>query len=230
MRYGVGLLLSGVCGLTGCFAPFTRPEDRATAPVVAAVTAADDESLMLAAEALERGDEVAAAARMGEYVSANPAATMPRAHLAELLDRQGRGAEARRHYERVVAEAQPATGAPRRHLVRCHTRLAAIAEAAGDDYGAALNRGVGLLLLAERDPADATTEPTLAKALDALRSAAEERPDSARVHAYLARTLRALGQPAAAARATERGRDCLPDATLTPTERRWLDSAPPSAR
>ena len=221
MRYGVGLLLSGACGLTGCFAPFTRPEDRASASAVAAaVSVPDDEALMQAAEALERGDEATAAARMGEYVAANPTATMPRAHLAELLDRQGRGAEARRHYERVVAEAQPATGAPRRHLVRCHTRLAALAEAAGDDYGAALNRGVGLLLIAERDAAD---EATLAKALDALQGAADERPDSARAHAYLARTLRALGQPAAAARATQRARDNLPDATLTPTERRWLD-------
>ena len=220
MRYGVGLLLGGACGLTGCFAPFTRPEDRGSSSAVAvAVSAPDDEALMQAAEALERGDEATAAARMGVYVAANPAATMPRAHLAELLDRQGRGPEARRHYERVVAEAQPATGGPRRHLVRCHTRLAALAEAAGDDYGAALNRGVGLLLVAERD----ADEATLAKALDALQSAADERPDSARAHAYLARALKALGQPAAAAQATERARDCLPDATLTPTERRWLD-------
>ncbi len=220
MRYGVGLLLGGVCGLTGCFAPSPRPEDRPSSSAAsAAVSAPGDEALMQAAEALERGDAATAAARMGEYVAANPAATMPRVHLAELLDRQGRGAEARRHYERVVAEAQPATGAPRRHLVRCHTRLAAIAEAAGDDYAAALNRGVGLLLVAERDAPD---EPTLAKALDALQSAADERPDSARAHAYLARTLRALGQPAAAAKATGRARDCLPDATLTPTERGWL--------
>ena len=218
MRYGVGLLLGAACGLTGCFAPFTRPEDRTPA---ASVPATDD-ALMLAAEALDRGDERAAADRMGEYVAANPGAAMPRAHLAELLYRQGRGAEARRHYERFVADAQPATGAPRRHLVHCHTRLMAIAEAAGDDYGEALHRGVGLLLLAERDPPDAATEPTLAKALDALRAAVDERPDSARAHAYLARALRAIGQPAAAHQAASRARDCLPDATLTPTERGWL--------
>ncbi len=218
MRYGVGLLVGAACGLTGCFAPFTRPEDRATS---ASVSATDD-ALVLAAEALDRGDDRTAAARMGEYVAANPGATMPRAHLAELLYRQGRQAEARRHYERFVADAQPATGAPRRHLVHCHTRLMAIAEAAGDDYGEALHRGVGLLLLAERDPPDAATEPTLAKALDALRAAADERPDSARAHAYLARALQALGQPAAAGQAASRARDCLPDATLTPTERGWL--------
>jgi len=218
MRYGTGFLVGVACLVTGCFAPFTRPEDRTAAPVVAA----DDDALMRAAEALERGDEAAAAARMGEYVAANPAATMPRAHLAELLYRQGRGPEARRHYERFVADAQPATGAPRRHLLHCHTRLVAIAEAAGDDYAESLHRGVALLLIAERDPPDATTESTLAKALDALNAAVEERPDSARAHAYLARTLRALGQTSAATLAASRARDCLPDATLTPSERAWL--------
>lgn len=218
MRYGTGLLAGVACVVTGCFAPFTRPEDRTSAPI----TAADDDALMRAAEALERGDDAAAAARMGEYVAANPGATMPRAHLAELLYRQGRGPEARRHYERFVAAAQPATGAPRRHLVHCHTRLVAIASAAGDDYAESLNRGIALLLIAERDPPDATTEPTLAKALDALNEAVEERPDSARAHAYLARILRALGQTVAATRAAERARDCLPDASLTPTERGWL--------
>lgn len=224
MRYGVGLLLSGACGLTGCFAPFTRPEDRVPATAVTVYRAVpDDAPLMQAAEALDRGDEKTAADRMSEYVAANPSAVMPRAHLAELLYRQGRVAEARRHYERYVADAQPATGAPRRHLAHCHTRLMSLAEVAGDAHAEALHRGIGLLVLAERDAPDETTEPTLAKALDALQAARDERPDSARAHIYLARTLRALGQASAARQSLGRARDCLPDATLTPTERAWID-------
>ena len=226
MRYGVGLILSGACGLTGCFAPFTRPEDRASATAVTVLRAVhDDAALMQAAEALDRGDDATATDRMREYVAANPSAVMPRAHLAELLYRQGRAAEARRHYERFVADAQPATGAPRRHLAHCHTRLMSLAEGRGDAYAEALHRGIGLLVLAERDAPDDSTEPTLAKALDALQAARDERPDSARVHVYLGRTLRALGQAAAARPSFARARDCLPDATLTPTERGWLDGA-----
>ena len=220
MRYGVGLILGGACGLTGCFAPFTRPEDRA-APAPMAVP--DDGALMRAAEALDRGDEQAAAVQMREYVTANPGAVMPRAHLAELLFRQGQAAEARRHYERFVADAQPATGVPRRHLTHSHTRLMALAEGTGDAYAEALHRGVGLLLLAERGDAEALNEPTLAKAVASLQAAHDERPDAARPCVYLARALRALGQPAAARAAAEKARDRLPDPSLTPTERGWLD-------
>jgi hypothetical protein len=182
-----------------------------------------DSALTLAAEALERGDEPAAAARMREYVTLNPTAVMPRAHLAELLFRQHRTAEARREYERFVADAQPQTGSARRHLVHAHTRLMALAQDARDGYAEALHRGVGLYWVAERDPPDAATEPTLTKALVALNEARERRPCSARANAYVARVCAALGQPAAARAAARRGRDCLPDATLTATERRWLD-------
>ena len=54
MRYGVGLLLSGACGLTGCFAPFTRPEDRVPATAVTAYRAVPDDALDEAVDDLIR--------------------------------------------------------------------------------------------------------------------------------------------------------------------------------
>ena len=222
MRHGVWLLLGGLCGLVGCFAPFTWPEERDLPVAHISVAALPDESMLKAAEALERGDEATAITHMREYVKANPDAVMPRAHFAEMLFRAGHADEARRQYERFVADAQPSTGAPRRQLVPCHTRLVALAEGAGDTYAEALNRGIGLLLIAERDPDDGANERTLALALAALREAQAERPDTSRANFYVSEVYRSLGQTGAANRALAVARANLPDPTLTPTEHEKL--------
>jgi thioredoxin-like negative regulator of GroEL len=207
----------------GCLAPFSWPEDRP--PPAASAAAPDDDALTRAADRLEHGDEAGAVPHLRAYLRAHPDALMIRAHLAELLLRQGRADEARAEFERFIADAQLADGPPRGHLVHCHTRLMALAEAGGDTYREELHRGIGLLLLVERWDADpgrrdeTAAEQTLAKAAAALRAAADERPGDPRAHLYLADVYARLGQPSAARAALRAARAGLPDPAVTPAER-----------
>src|SRR5437899_1981140 len=92
---------------------------------------AETDSLKLAAECLERGDDAAALPHLTRYLAANPDHAAIRAHLAEVLMRQGLRAAARREFERYVADAQEQGESHR--LVQAHTRLAEIATADGDE-------------------------------------------------------------------------------------------------
>ncbi len=211
-------LAVGALAVAGCqtlLAPASRPEPvRATEPApprfavtppaivpasatVPAVPAADTppdpaDPLTLAAERLEAGDRSAACVYLEAYVHAHPDQLMFRAHLAELLLQLDRPAEARRHFERFVADARNATGTPRTHLVHCHTRLMEIGQRAGDRFAEVYHRGAGLLLLLkeqDKDPAardDELCEEVLCRAMAALVEAKELRPADARVRLYLA--------------------------------------------
>src|SRR5262245_55198249 len=70
-----------------------------------------DDSLTLAAKCLQDGDESAACVHLEAHVRAHPEQLMFRAHLAELLMKLGKDAEARRHFERFITDAQTAAGA-----------------------------------------------------------------------------------------------------------------------
>ena len=166
-------------------------------PATAAVqdappTSEPADPLALAAQCLEAGDRSAACRHLEAYVRAHPDQVMFRAHLAELLFQLDRPAQARRHFERFVADARDATGPPRAHLVHCHTRLMEIGQRTGDRFAEVYHRGVGLLLLVreqDRDPAtrdDEVCEEVLCKAMAALAEAKELRPSDGRVRLHLA--------------------------------------------
>jgi predicted Zn-dependent protease len=214
-----GLVVAGV----GCFAPFSWPSDRKEPP--APVPASAPDPLARAADCLDRGDEAGAVPHLRAYVAAHPDAVMVRAHLAELLLRQGMAAGARAEFERFVADAQQLTGPANAHLVHSHTRLMEIATAEDDAYGEYLHRGIGLVLLVRRwdaDPArrdEVIAEQTLAKAVAALRAARAERPGDPRASLYLAEAYDRLGQPSAARVARRAARAGLPDPAVTPAER-----------
>jgi tetratricopeptide (TPR) repeat protein len=203
-------------------------------PIAARLDA--DDALTQAAECLERGDESAAVPHLRVYVKAHPDAIMVRAHLAELLFRAGRHAEARGQYDRTVADAQRATGPAKGHLVHCHTRLMAIAEATDDAFHEQLHRGIGLVLLVERWDADperrdqVVAEQTLAKAVAALRAAKDARPTDPRANLYLGDALARLGQASAARAAYRAARAGLPDPEVTPAERERIERVGDSLR
>ena len=210
-----------VCA-AGCLVP-RDPADPAAGPADAGLAAASADELSRAADCLDRGDRAAAAAHLAAHVRAHPDEVMVRAHLAEVLFRLGRAAEAAGEFERFVADAQPMTGPPRQHLVHCHTRLMAIAAARGDAYREALHRGIGLRLLVaewDADPArrdEGMAGEALKKAADALREAREERPGDARANLYLAEVYARLGQPGPAREAARAARAGVPYG-LTPAE------------
>ena len=221
-----GRLLVVVSALAGCVAPGARPPDE---PITAKPTDAGD-ALTRAAECLDRGDDTGAVPHLRAYVKAHPDAVMVRAHLAELLFRAGKHAEARGQFERSVADAQLGSGPARGHLVHCHTRLMAIAEATDDAFHEHLHRGIGLVLLVNRWDADpdrqdeVVAEQTLAKAVAALRAARDERPADPRANLYLGEALDRLGQASAARAAYRAARAGLPDPEVTPAERERIES------
>jgi tetratricopeptide (TPR) repeat protein len=166
--------------------------------------APEPDHLSLAAVHMERGNDAAALPHLLKYVRANPQATMIRAYLAELHWRLGQHDLAQRQYERFARDAASMTGAIRKHRVHAHTRLMEIAQQNEDRFAEHLHRGIGLLLLVEQwegepDPPDAATrEPTLCKAVEALKEARSEAPHDPRGQLYLGIALEKLGQPSAA--------------------------------
>ena len=216
----------------GCFGmPAPVPESplapRAVdpAPLRAAAKPEDppepDDPLTLAAECLGRGDQPAAATHLAAYVRAHPDQIMFRAHLAELLLKLDRDAEAKAQFERFVADAQDATGPPRGHLVHCHTRLMELGQRADDRFAERFHRGVGLLLLVN-DAADDTREEILCQAIKALIEAKEIRPADPRVHFYLADAHDRAGNRRGAATERAAARNLAAPGALTPSESRRL--------
>lgn len=189
-------------GLTAvAVAPATAGEvvvASATEPV-----AHPDDALLLAARCLDSGDEAGAVPHLESHVRRHPDQVMFRANLAEVLFRLGRHHEAREQFARFVADAQPLAGAPRKHLVHCHTRLMDLARESGDRFGESLHRGVGLYLLAADGQSsgsaadDGFREEMLCKAVRALREAKDLRPHDPRADVYLADALARAGSPAA---------------------------------
>jgi cytochrome c-type biogenesis protein CcmH/NrfG len=202
----------------GCLAPFPEPSA--------------DDALTRAADCLDRGDEAAAVPHLRAHLAAHPDALMIRAHLAELLLKHGKPDEARGQFERFVADAQLTTGPAHAHLVQCHARLMAIAEADGDAYREELNRGIGLVLLVRKWDADpdrrdeAAAERTLARAAAALRAATAERPGDARALLYLSEVYDRLGQTSAARTALRAAQTGLPDLGVTLDECERIAAGP----
>ncbi|MBA4066474.1 MAG: hypothetical protein C0501_22740 [Isosphaera sp.] len=167
-----------------------RPE-AATPPVAHAPGSPDPDHLALAADALERGDDPAAATHLEAHVRAFPDHLLFRAQLADLLVKAGRDDAARVHFERFAADAARAAGPTRGRLVHAHTQLMGIARRADDRFAEAFHRGAGLLLLVEgedgkADRDDGFCEEMLCKAVEALGEAKGLRPGDPRPPALLA--------------------------------------------
>ena len=119
----------------------------------------DDDPLTGVARCLERDDPRGAATHLDTYVRAHPDQPMFRLQLAELYLRCDRGAEARVHYARFVADAQGGPAALRPHLVTAHIKMMEIAQRSGDRFNELFHRGVGLLLLVKEQDGTADRDP-----------------------------------------------------------------------
>jgi hypothetical protein len=142
-----------------------------------------------------------------------------------------RSAEATAEFEYVVAEAQDEESPPHEMLLQCHTRLMEIAEAAGDDYGEHLHRGIGVYYLARECIAlphphqQLSSESLLCQAAGELALAHLERPDEARPSWYLYVVWTRLDQRRPALHNLRVANAAAPFSSLTPAEQRGLHLA-----
>jgi len=215
MRLRILCLLPIFLGL-GCAALPAGPVDETASRTL----------LQQAAKHLDAGDQPAALPCLTQYVEQNPEHATIRAHLAELLIRLDKPAEARTHLERYVADAQLQGDVASKHLVHSHTRLVEIAASQGDEFAEHLYRGVGLFLIGEgvlkADADDDNAQRILFKAIAELKLAAARRPDEARPQWYLHQCWSHLGQSQPARIHLVRARRLAPLGGLTPAEREEL--------
>lgn len=211
---------------TGSVPLANSPASDTAAKIHAEPVPPNKDMLQQASDCLERGDEAGAVRRLNEYVEANPSHALVRAHLAELLIRQDRRAEAKRQFIAYVELAQQQGEPADRHLLLSHTRLAEIARDDGDAFAEHLHRGIGLWLLARQvrklpDPGDDSPDPQplLFKAVRELKKAAAIRNDDARPHWYLNQVWSDLGQHHPAVQSLRRAKESAPLTVLTATER-----------
>lgn len=169
-----------------------------------------EDPLAVVADCLRRGDPCCAAEHLEAYVAANPEQHQFRYQLAELHAKCGHAADARRHYERFVREADGAALRP--PVVAAHIKLMELAQGAGDRFAETHHRGAGLLLLVkgqdgEKDRDATFCEELTCKALRALIEAKELRPTDPRTRALLAEAYERVGgrRAANAERAAARG-------------------------
>jgi hypothetical protein len=187
--------------------------------------------LSLAAAHLEAGDEAASCTNLACYVSAHPEQLALRVQLAELLLRLQRPEEARAEFERLSDDAQQLGEEEAANVIHCQRRLMEIAEAAADDYGEHLHRGIGLYLLARQradlpDPDDQLpVEGLLCRAAAELAIAHRERPERARPSWYLYVVWSRLAQQQPALRSLQAADAAILSLDLTPAEQQSLELA-----
>src|SRR5260370_2042044 len=180
--------------------------------------------LSLAAAFLEKGQDEAAQSLLAEYAHAHPENLGVRLRQAELLLRLKRLCEARTELERAVADGQNLTDPPAHLLIHCQTRLMEIAEAAGDEYGIHLHRGIGVYLIAcqrgrlEDATEKSSTEALLCQAAGDLALAHLARPEEARPCWYLYEVWTHLDQKKPALHNLHEADAAAPFSYLTPAE------------
>ncbi len=183
--------------------------------------------LSLAAAFLAQGQDERAAPHLADYLEAQPDHLVIRAHYAELLLRLERRGDARKQFERFIAEVQDHEVLARQHLVHCHSRLMEIAEGEEDEYTEHLHRGIGLYLLARQlarqgDTEGEAAEGLLCKAAGELTVARLRRPDEARPYWYLYAVWSELAQQQPASRCLRAAEAAASLSYLTPAEQRDL--------
>jgi tetratricopeptide (TPR) repeat protein len=187
--------------------------------------------LSLAAAYADQGRDELALIHMDRYVRMQPDHYEARLHYADMLLRSQQETAARVQYEMFIADVQDREGLADEHLVHCHSRLMEIYEAAEDEYGEHLNRGLGLFHLARRraavdDPDDELpVEGLLFRAAGELMAAWKCRPDEARPCWYLSEVWSRLGQRQPADKWLRRAEAAALLSHLTPSETRGLHLA-----
>lgn len=187
--------------------------------------------LSLAAAYLEKGDDATAAEQLDLYLQLQPEHHSARAHYAELLIRLKRFDSARAQLERYIAEIQDEEELAQEHLISCHSKLMALAEAEEDVYAEHLNRGIGLFWLAcqramlPEDAINLDVEGLLFQAAAELTLARRNQPDEARPHWYLYEVWTRLAQNLPAQRSLRAAQLAAPFTYLTPAEQRGLSLA-----
>jgi tetratricopeptide (TPR) repeat protein len=187
--------------------------------------------LGLAACFLAQGRDPDAVPHLRRYLDVCPDHFLIRWHLADVLLRLARPAEARGQLEHFLIGAQLAPKLGGDHVIGCHTRLMEIAEQQGDEYAAHLNRGIGLFLIAGRkaELGDAAArrgaEELLCKAAAELTLSWLNRPEEARPAWYLHRVWVALAQRHPAQRWLNTALRRAAPGTLTPAEMNALHVA-----
>ena len=199
-----------------------------TAPPTESLPPLRKSHLSLAAAALADGDDEQACDHLSRFVQTQPEHRNARFFLAELLLQRGQHAAARAHYEQTIAACQAGEHADLRHLLHCHGRLLAIAEALDDEYEIELHKGIGLVLLAQArgqlgDPAgELPVEALLCRAAGCLAAAHALRPEEARPCWYLHVVWRQLGQTQPSQRWLSEAHAAAPFSSLTPAEQHSL--------
>jgi len=184
--------------------------------------------LSLAAAYLALGQEEQAARHLDRYLRAQPDHCVVRGQYAELLLRLDHPEAAREQLEQFEVDIQDHEQMACEHLALCHSRLVDIAEAAEDEYGMHLHRGIGLYWLARQravlpDPkGELSSEGLLCQAACELTMAHRERREEARPCWYLYEVWRQLAQSQPASRWLLTAQAAAPFSKLTPTERRDL--------
>ena len=187
--------------------------------------------LSLAAALLAQGDESQACDQLRQFLAFEPDHRNARSFYAELLCKRGQSLEARVQFEQTIAACHEENPIDARHLLHCHTRLFALAEAAEDDYETHLQRGLGLYWLAQAraqlgEPAgDLPVEALLCKAAGSLVAAHALSPEEARPCWYLYRIWRQQAQQHQAGRWLRAAQDAALFTALTPAELRSLQIA-----
>lgn len=181
--------------------------------------------LSLAAACLEKGEDVAAADFLAEYIRRQPDHFLVRLHYADLLVKLGRSKAAREQFQQFIVDAQPRPELAEDHLIHCHSQLMEIAVADEDTYGEHLHRGIGLYLLAKQRAGlpeaevSLSEEGLLCKAAGELTLAHRARPDEARPCWYLSSVWTELAQRRPADRWLRSAHAAAPFSYLTPSER-----------
>ncbi len=153
---------------------------------------------------------------------------MVRGQYADLLLRLNRPEAAREQFEQFEVDIQDQETLAREQLPHCHSRLMDIAEAAEDEYGMHLHRGIGLYWLALQravlpDPkGEFSSEGLLCQAASELTLAHRERREEARPCWYLYQVWTQLAQRQPATRWLRAAEAAAPFSKLTATERRDL--------
>jgi len=191
--------------------------------------ASSDDSLILAAGCIEKGDPAGAAEHLKKHVRMHPDQLMIRAYLAELLLKLSCLPDAQFHFEQFLADAQDSDGPARQKILHCHTRLMEIAQRRDDLYRERLHRGIGFVLLARQLDSEKTDdveggfrERLLCKASVELASARKLRPDEPRPCWYLAEVWNKLHQYRSAEKALRNAKSLAALLPLPPAEQRAL--------
>lgn len=169
--------------------------------------------LGLAAAHTRREDLPAVAENLRQYLARQPDHQFAHLYLAECCLRLGEHEQARAHYRQYLAgselESRSLEQAAQRRM-RCHLRLAALAEEEGDAFASQYHAGLfhweratagreiplaaGDREAARSDGFGIEQREDLVAALDCLRTAKGIRPDDPGTRAALAAVLAALGQ------------------------------------